>query len=223
MPISLDLIFKKLPCQPLPLHRLLLPPPPLSLLRRCVKYSFVPGYRRSSDLRDSPPPKEKPKEKTIFNVKLESFDAGSKPKVIKEVKAMVPNLTLIEVRPTTTTLVLTRDLHKPFAVFRRRSSLSRYQRFSRRTCPRRTPRNSRRSLRVSEPSSPWSELGLMTCLTHLLPLRSLPVKTYLPPAQFNARIMGLELLEVIHKVTRPRSTFSPSTGESNEPGLEFEK
>jgi hypothetical protein len=40
----------------------------------------------------------KPKEKTIFTVKLESFDAGSKPKVIKEVKAMVPNLTLIEVR-----------------------------------------------------------------------------------------------------------------------------
>jgi len=40
----------------------------------------------------------KPKEKTIFNVKLESFDAGSKPKVIKEVKAMVPNLTLIEAK-----------------------------------------------------------------------------------------------------------------------------
>ena len=33
-------------------------------------------------------------------MKLESFDAGSKPKVIKEVKAMVPNLTLIEVRST---------------------------------------------------------------------------------------------------------------------------
>jgi len=32
-------------------------------------------------------------------VKLELFDVGSKPKVIKEVKAMVPNLTLIEVRP----------------------------------------------------------------------------------------------------------------------------
>jgi large subunit ribosomal protein L7/L12 len=30
-------------------------------------------------------------------VKLESFDAGSKPKIIKEVKALVPNLTLIEV------------------------------------------------------------------------------------------------------------------------------
>jgi ribosomal protein L7/L12 len=43
---------------------------------------------------------EKPKEKTIFNVKLESFDPASKPKVIKEVKAMVPNLTLIEVWST---------------------------------------------------------------------------------------------------------------------------
>jgi large subunit ribosomal protein L7/L12 len=40
----------------------------------------------------------KPKEKTIFNVKLESFDAGAKPKIIKEVKAIVPNLTLIEAK-----------------------------------------------------------------------------------------------------------------------------
>ncbi|KAF8485287.1 60S ribosomal protein L7/L12 [Russula ochroleuca] len=40
----------------------------------------------------------KPKEKTIFNVRLESFDAGAKPKVIKEVKALVPNLTLIEAK-----------------------------------------------------------------------------------------------------------------------------
>jgi len=40
----------------------------------------------------------KPKEKTIFNVKLESFDVGSKPKIIKEVKAIVPNLTLIEAK-----------------------------------------------------------------------------------------------------------------------------
>ena len=29
---------------------------------------------------------------------LEAFDAASKPKVIREVKALVPNLTLIEVR-----------------------------------------------------------------------------------------------------------------------------
>ena len=41
---------------------------------------------------------EKPKEKTVFNVKLESFDAAAKPKIIREVKAMVPNLTLIDVR-----------------------------------------------------------------------------------------------------------------------------
>jgi large subunit ribosomal protein L7/L12 len=34
----------------------------------------------------------------VFNVQLESFDAGSKPKIIREVKAMVPNLTLIDVR-----------------------------------------------------------------------------------------------------------------------------
>jgi len=44
------------------------------------------------------PAAEKPKEKTIFNVKLESFDAGAKPKVIREVKAMVPNLSLIEAK-----------------------------------------------------------------------------------------------------------------------------
>lgn len=41
---------------------------------------------------------EKPKEKTIFNVKLESFNAAAKPKIIKEVKALVPNLTLIEAK-----------------------------------------------------------------------------------------------------------------------------
>jgi len=44
------------------------------------------------------PAAEKPKEKTVFNVKLESFDAGSKPKVIREVKALVPNLTLMEAK-----------------------------------------------------------------------------------------------------------------------------
>lgn len=41
---------------------------------------------------------EKPKEKTVFNVKLESFDTSAKPKIIREVKAMIPNLTLIDVR-----------------------------------------------------------------------------------------------------------------------------
>jgi len=35
----------------------------------------------------------------VFNVILKSFDAGAKPKIIKEVKSLVPNLTLIEVCP----------------------------------------------------------------------------------------------------------------------------
>lgn len=41
---------------------------------------------------------EKPKEKTVFNVKLESFDTSAKPKIIREVKAMIPNLTLIDAK-----------------------------------------------------------------------------------------------------------------------------
>ncbi|OJT07349.1 54S ribosomal protein L12, mitochondrial [Trametes pubescens] len=41
---------------------------------------------------------EKPKEKTVFNVKLDAFEATAKPKIIREVKAMVPNLTLIEAK-----------------------------------------------------------------------------------------------------------------------------
>ncbi|KAI9574513.1 ribosomal protein L7/L12 C-terminal domain-containing protein [Boletus coccyginus] len=41
---------------------------------------------------------EKPKEKTIFNVMLNSFDATAKPKIIREVKALVPNLTLIDAK-----------------------------------------------------------------------------------------------------------------------------
>ncbi|KAF8826448.1 hypothetical protein HHX47_DHR5000262 [Lentinula edodes] len=44
------------------------------------------------------PAVEVPKEKTVFNVKLESFDATSKPKVIREVKAMNPTLTLIDAK-----------------------------------------------------------------------------------------------------------------------------
>ncbi|KJA24644.1 hypothetical protein HYPSUDRAFT_200512 [Hypholoma sublateritium FD-334 SS-4] len=44
------------------------------------------------------PADEKPKEKTVFNVKLESFDPASKPKVIREVKALVPNLTLMDAK-----------------------------------------------------------------------------------------------------------------------------
>ena len=43
------------------------------------------------------PAEEKPKEKTIFTVKLEKIDAAQKAKVIREVKAMMPNMNLVEV------------------------------------------------------------------------------------------------------------------------------
>jgi hypothetical protein len=41
----------------------------------------------------------KPKEKTVFNVTLEKFDAAAKPKIIKEIKLLIPNMNLMEVRP----------------------------------------------------------------------------------------------------------------------------
>ena len=40
---------------------------------------------------------EKPKEKTIFTVKLEKIDPAAKAKIIKEVKAIMPNMNLVEV------------------------------------------------------------------------------------------------------------------------------
>ena len=43
------------------------------------------------------PVEEKPKEKTIFVVKLEKIDPAQKAKVIREVKAMMPNMNLVEV------------------------------------------------------------------------------------------------------------------------------
>lgn len=42
---------------------------------------------------------EKPKEKTIFTVKLEKFEATAKAKIIREVKAIMPNMNLVEVGP----------------------------------------------------------------------------------------------------------------------------
>jgi len=41
---------------------------------------------------------EKPKEKTIFTVKLMKFEATAKPKIIKEVKSILPNLNLMEAK-----------------------------------------------------------------------------------------------------------------------------
>jgi large subunit ribosomal protein L7/L12 len=43
---------------------------------------------------------EKPKEKTIFTVKLEKFEATAKAKIIREVKAIMPNMNLVEVCPS---------------------------------------------------------------------------------------------------------------------------
>ena len=48
----------------------------------------------------APPPEEdepapKQEEKTLFNLKLESFDAAAKPKIIKEVKSML-GLSLVD-------------------------------------------------------------------------------------------------------------------------------
>lgn len=44
------------------------------------------------------PPEEKPKEKSTFTLRLESFDAASKAKVIREVKATFANMNLMEAK-----------------------------------------------------------------------------------------------------------------------------
>lgn len=41
---------------------------------------------------------EKPKEKTLFTVNLTKIDAAAKAKAIKEVKALMPSMNLVEVR-----------------------------------------------------------------------------------------------------------------------------
>jgi len=56
------------------------------------------GAAASGAAAEEEAPVEKPKEKTVFNIKLESFDTAAKPKVIREVKAMNPTLTLIEAK-----------------------------------------------------------------------------------------------------------------------------
>lgn len=40
---------------------------------------------------------EKPKEKTTFNVNLTKIDSAQKAKAIREVKAVMPNMNLVEV------------------------------------------------------------------------------------------------------------------------------
>lgn len=50
-----------------------------------------------ADAGEAPAAEEKPKEKTIFTLKLEKFDAAAKAKIIREVKAIMPNMNLVEV------------------------------------------------------------------------------------------------------------------------------
>lgn len=44
------------------------------------------------------PAEEKPKEKTMFTVRLEKIDATAKAKIIKEVKTLMPNMNLVEAK-----------------------------------------------------------------------------------------------------------------------------
>ncbi|KAI8815665.1 ribosomal protein L7/L12 C-terminal domain-containing protein [Fimicolochytrium jonesii] len=46
----------------------------------------------------APAAEEKPAEKTEFKVKLEKFDAASKAKIIKEIKALLPGANLVEAK-----------------------------------------------------------------------------------------------------------------------------
>ena len=73
---------------------------------------------------------------------------GAKPKVIKEVKALVPNLTLIEVRHPFWHFSLAESVGS-----RRKSLLSLCQRYSKRVYPRKTRRRSKRLSRRMVPSS----------------------------------------------------------------------
>jgi hypothetical protein len=70
-------------------------------------------------------------------LKLQSFDAAAKPKIIREVKALIPNLTLIDVSSRTFLdgiLILTLGV-------RRRSLSSLYRKSSRKICPKKMLRN----------------------------------------------------------------------------------
>ncbi|QRV91279.1 ribosomal protein L7/L12 C-terminal domain [Ceratobasidium sp. AG-Ba] len=58
--------------------------------------SAAPVAGTAAPVEDAAPAEEKPKEKTIFSVKLEKIDAANKAKVIREVKAIMPNMNLVE-------------------------------------------------------------------------------------------------------------------------------
>lgn len=59
--------------------------------------SSAPAAGPAAGAADAEPAEEKPKEKTIFTVKLEKIDAANKAKIIREVKVLQPSMTLVEV------------------------------------------------------------------------------------------------------------------------------
>ncbi|KAF9222066.1 ClpS-like protein [Gyrodon lividus] len=70
----------------------------LNIQEIAMPTASAPALAADAAPADEAPAEEKPKEKTIFNVMLKSFDAAAKPKIIREVKALVPNLTLIDAK-----------------------------------------------------------------------------------------------------------------------------
>ncbi|KAF9506581.1 hypothetical protein BS47DRAFT_1399362 [Hydnum rufescens UP504] len=67
----------------------------VSLLKvRPNKPSAIPLGAAPAAVEDAAPVEEEPKEKTIFNVTLEKFDAAAKAKIIREIKTIMPSINL---------------------------------------------------------------------------------------------------------------------------------
>lgn len=60
--------------------------------------SLAPSSPSSAPVDEAAPAEEKPKEKTIFVVKLTKIDTTQKAKVIKEVKALRPDMNLMQAK-----------------------------------------------------------------------------------------------------------------------------
>ncbi|OWZ75557.1 ribosomal protein L7/L12 [Cryptococcus neoformans Tu401-1] len=70
----------------------------LNITEIALPSASAPASATASSSSSEAPAEEKPKEKTIFTVKLEKFDAAAKAKVIREVKALMPNMNLVEAK-----------------------------------------------------------------------------------------------------------------------------
>ncbi|CAD6567950.1 MAG: hypothetical protein TREMPRED_004090 [Tremellales sp. Tagirdzhanova-0007] len=70
----------------------------LNITEIAMPSSSAPPVASASTEADDAPVEEKPKEKTIFTVKLEKYEATAKAKIIREVKAMMPNMNLVEAK-----------------------------------------------------------------------------------------------------------------------------